>query len=58
MYDNGFTERVDIDKLAVQVANLQTEKLKANNSDQQRLCRFKSVNGYAYKRQPCIYGYT
>ncbi len=31
MYDNGFTERVDIDKLAVQVANLQTEKLKANN---------------------------
>lgn len=30
MYDNGFTERVDIDKLVVQVANLQTEKLKAN----------------------------
>lgn len=31
MYDNGFTERVDIDKLVVQLANLQTEKLKANN---------------------------
>lgn len=31
MYDNGFTERVDIDKLSVQLANLQTEKLKANN---------------------------
>jgi outer membrane protein len=31
MYDNGFTERVDIDKLAVQLANLETEKLKANN---------------------------
>lgn len=31
MYDNGFTERVDIDKLSVQVANLQTEKLKAGN---------------------------
>ena len=31
MYDNGFTEKVDIDKLAVQLANLQTEKLKANN---------------------------
>ena len=31
MYDNGFTERVDIDKLVVQVANLQTEKLKADN---------------------------
>ncbi len=31
MYDNGFTERVDIDKLSVQIVNLQTEKLKANN---------------------------
>jgi outer membrane protein TolC len=31
MYDNGFTEKVDIDKLAVQLVNLQTEKLKANN---------------------------
>lgn len=31
MYDNGFTERVDIDKLTVQIANLQTEKGKALN---------------------------
>lgn len=31
MYDNGFTEKIDIDKLSVQIANLQTEKLKANN---------------------------
>ena len=31
MFDNGFTERIDIDKLSVQVANLQTEKLKADN---------------------------
>lgn len=31
MYDNGFTEKVDIDKLTVQLANLQTEKLKVNN---------------------------
>ncbi len=31
MFDNGFTEKVDIDKLTVQVANLQTEKLKALN---------------------------
>jgi outer membrane protein TolC len=31
MYDNGFTEKVDIDKLSVQVANLQTEKMKADN---------------------------
>lgn len=31
MFDNGFTEKIDIDKLSVQLANLQTEKLKANN---------------------------
>ncbi len=31
MFDNGFTERVDIDKLTVQLVNLETEKLKANN---------------------------
>lgn len=31
MYDNGFTEKLDIDKLSVQLANLSTEKLKANN---------------------------
>jgi len=31
MYDNGFREKVDIDKLSVQIVNLQTEKLKANN---------------------------
>jgi outer membrane protein TolC len=31
MFDNGFTEKLDIDKLTVQIANLQTEKLKANN---------------------------
>jgi outer membrane protein len=32
MYDNGFTEKVDIDKLSVQLANLQTEKQKVQNS--------------------------
>jgi len=31
MYNNGFTEKVDIDKLTVQIANLETEKLKTNN---------------------------
>jgi outer membrane protein TolC len=31
MYDNGFTEKLDIDKLTVQIANLQTEKMKADN---------------------------
>ena len=31
MYDNGFAERLDMDKLAVQIANLQTEKTNALN---------------------------
>lgn len=31
MFDNGFTERIDIDKLTVQEANLETEKRKALN---------------------------
>ncbi len=31
MFDNGFTERLDIDKLTVQLSNLNTEKLKAEN---------------------------
>lgn len=31
MYDNGFTEKVDVDKLTVQVSNLQTEKLKVES---------------------------
>ena len=32
IYKNGFAEKVDVDKLTVQIANLQTEKLKALNS--------------------------
>jgi outer membrane protein len=32
MYKNGFAERLDVDKVNVQLNNLQTEKLKANNS--------------------------
>lgn len=32
IYKNGFAEKVDIDKLTVQIANLETEKLKALNS--------------------------
>lgn len=31
MYNNGFSEKLDIDKLTVQIANLETEKLKTNN---------------------------
>ena len=32
MYKNGFAERLDVDKVYVQLNNLQTEKLKANNA--------------------------
>jgi len=32
MYKNGFAEKLDADKVNVQLNNLQTEKLKANNS--------------------------
>ncbi len=31
MYKNGFAEKLDVDKVNVQLNNLQTEKLKANN---------------------------
>ncbi len=32
MYKNGFAEKLDVDKVNVQLNNLQTEKFKANNS--------------------------
>jgi outer membrane protein len=32
LYKNGFAEKLDVDKVAVQLANLQTEKTKALNS--------------------------
>jgi len=32
IYKNGFAEKLDIDKLEVQLANLQTQKLKVNSS--------------------------
>lgn len=31
LYKNGFVEKLDLDKIAVQIANLQTEKMKATN---------------------------
>ena len=32
IYKNGFAEKIDVDKLAVQIVNLQTEKLRALNA--------------------------
>lgn len=49
MYDNGFTERVDIDKLSVQLANLQTEKIRANNMIRNGYSGLKVLMGMPYK---------
>ena len=49
MYDNGFTERVDIDKLTVQLSNLQTEKLKAENMIRNGNSGLKMLMGMPFK---------
>ena len=49
MYDNGFTEKLDIDKLTVQIVNLQTEKLKANNMIRNGYAGLKVLMGMPYK---------
>jgi outer membrane protein len=46
MYKNGFAEKLDVDKVNVQLNNLQTEKLKANNAVAIGYM-FEDVNGYA-----------
>ncbi len=49
MYDNGFTEKVDIDKLTVQISNLQTEKLKAQTRIQNGYTGLKLLMGMPIK---------
>ena len=49
MYENGFTEKVDIDKLTVQIANLQTEKLKAQNMIKNGYAGLKLLMGMPVK---------
>lgn len=49
MYDNGFTEKLDIDKLTVQIVNLQTEKLKADNMIRNGFSGLKVLMGMPYK---------
>jgi len=49
MYDNGFTEKLDVDKLTVQLANLQTEKLKADNMIQNGYLGMKVLMGMPIK---------
>lgn len=45
LYKNGFAERIDIDKIAVQLTNLTTEKLKALNAIQTGYFGLKTLLG-------------
>ncbi|MBU6263012.1 MAG: TolC family protein [Bacteroidetes bacterium] len=45
LYKNGFVEKLDLDKIAVQIANLQTEKLKAVNGIELGYIGLKSLMG-------------
>ncbi len=49
LYKNGFAEKLDLDKIAVQVANLQTEKLKANNNIEIGYLGLKTLMGMPAK---------
>lgn len=49
MFDNGFTEKVDIDKITVQIANLQTEKLKVENMIKNGYAGLKLLMGMPVK---------
>ncbi len=45
LYKNGFIEKLDLDKIAVQIANLQTEKLKASNAIELGYIGLKTLMG-------------
>ncbi len=49
LYKNGFAEKLDIDKITVQVSNLQTEKIKANNSIEVGYYGLKTLMGMPAK---------
>lgn len=49
LYKNGFVEKLDLDKIAVQVANLQTEKLKASNAVEMGYIGLKTLIGMPVK---------
>ncbi|MFT3748542.1 MAG: TolC family protein [Agriterribacter sp.] len=49
MFDNGFAEQLDIDKLTVQIANLQTEKISALNQIQNGMLGLKVLMGMPVK---------
>jgi len=49
MYKNGFAEKLDIDKVAVQLANLQTQKLKTLNTIEIGYLGLKTLLGMPVK---------
>ncbi|OIR05401.1 outer membrane efflux protein BepC precursor [mine drainage metagenome] len=49
MYKNGFAEKLDIDKISVQLSNLQTEKRKALNSIEIGYVGLKTLMGMPVK---------
>ena len=49
MYKNGFSEKLDVDKLTVQIANLQTERLTALNSIKNGYAGLKVLMGMPVK---------
>jgi len=49
LYENGFAERLDIDKLTVQLSNLQTEKQKVVNSIENGYLGLKLLMGMPVK---------
>ena len=49
LYENGFAERLDIDKLTVQLSNLQTEKQKVLNSIENGYLGLKVLMGMPVK---------
>jgi outer membrane protein TolC len=51
MYKNGFSEKLDVDKLTVQIANLETEKKKVQNMIYKGYLGFKVLLGMPVKDQ-------
>lgn len=49
MYKNGFSEKLDVDKLTVQIANLETEKKKVQNMIYKGYLGFKVLLGMPVK---------
>jgi outer membrane protein TolC len=49
LYKNGFVEKLDLDKISVQIANLETEKLKASNAIELGYIGLKTLMGMPVK---------